>query len=130
MEFNKQYLTYEEYVNLGGTLSETPFNILELEAQKTIDRYTFGRLQNLETQNQEVKVCILKLMEFINTYNTYLNRDKSISSTSTDGYSETYIQPSDTVTKSKTAATKDIVQTYLAECKLEDGTPYLYCGVE
>ena len=48
MEFTKQYLTYEEYQELGGTLEETPFDIVELEAQKSIDKYTFGRLKDLE----------------------------------------------------------------------------------
>ena len=43
MEFNKHYLSYEEYIELGGTLDEAPFNILELEAQKNIDKYTQGR---------------------------------------------------------------------------------------
>ena len=42
MEFSNQYLTYQEYLELGGSLEETPFNILELEAQKNIDKYTFG----------------------------------------------------------------------------------------
>ena len=28
MEFNDQYLTYQEYADLGGTLEETPFNLL------------------------------------------------------------------------------------------------------
>ena len=57
MEFTKQYLTYEEYQELGGTLEETPFNILELEAQKNIDKYTFDRLKDLEEQINEVKIC-------------------------------------------------------------------------
>ena len=31
MEFNNQYLSYEEYKTLGGTLGEMPFNILEFK---------------------------------------------------------------------------------------------------
>ena len=42
IEFKKQYLTYEQYRELGGTLDMTPFNILELEAQKNIDKYNFS----------------------------------------------------------------------------------------
>ena len=90
MEFTKQYLTYEEYQELGGTLDETPFNILELEAQKNIDKYTFGRLKDLEKQIIEVKICEVKLIELLNTYNTYNLQDKSVASENTDGYSISY----------------------------------------
>jgi hypothetical protein len=129
MEFENQYLTYEEYIELGGTLDETPFNILELEAQKNIDKYTFGRLQNLEQQTNEVKVCIFKLISLIDTYNSYENQNKSISSENIDGYSVTYSQATENVSKSKIEDIKCIIKTYLAECKLEDDTPYLYVGV-
>lgn len=129
MEFENQYLTYEEYVQLGGTLDETPFNILELEAQKNIDKYTFGRLKNLEQQINEVKVCIYKLINLIDTYNAYENQNKSVSSENTDGYSISYNQATENVSKAKINEIKILIKTYLAECKLEDGTPYLYLGV-
>lgn len=129
MEFENQYLTYNEYQELGGTLNETPFNVLELEAQKNVDKYTFGRLQNLEQQINEVKVCIFKLIGLIDTYNTYENQNKSISSESTDGYSISYSQATENVSKAKINEIKAIIKTYLAECKLQDGTPYLYVGV-
>ena len=129
MEFTKHYLTYSEYVELGGTLEETPFNILELEAQKNIDRYTFGRLQDLDEQINEVKVCDFKLIELLNTYSFYDNQNKSISSESTDGYSISYSQATENVSKAKINEIKAIIKTYLAECKLEDGIPYLYVGV-
>ena len=129
MEFTKHYLTYAEYKGLGGTLEETPFNLLELEAQKNIDRYTFGRLENLDTQINEVKVCDYKLIELLNTYSFYDNQNKSISSENTDGYSISYSQATENVSKAKINEIKGIIKTYLAECKLEDGTPYLYVGV-
>lgn len=129
MEFTKQYLTYEEYQELGGTLDETPFNILELEAQKNIDKYTFGRLKDLEKQIIEVKICEVKLIELLNTYNTYNLQDKSVASENTDGYSISYGGANENVLKAKINDVKGIIKTYLAECYLEDGTPYLYVGV-
>ena len=57
MEFKGQYLTYTEYQDLGGTLKEMPFNILEFKARKQIDNMTFNRLTSLEKQKQEVKMC-------------------------------------------------------------------------
>jgi len=129
MEFKNQYLTYAEYVELGGTLDETPFNILELEAQKNVDKYTFGRLKKLEEQINEVKVCIYELIGIINTYKSYEKQNKSISSENIDGYSISYNQVIENVSKSKINEIKGIIKTYLADCYLENGTPYLYVGV-
>lgn len=129
MEFENQYLTYDEYISLGGALEETPFNILELEARKNIDKYTFGRLQNLESQINEVKVCEYRLINALNTYEAYENQSKGISSENTDGYSVSYGGATESISKAKINEIKGIIKTYLAECKLEDGTPYLYVGV-
>lgn len=38
------YLTYDEYLNMGGTLDEATFNDFEYEAETQIDWYTFNRL--------------------------------------------------------------------------------------
>ena len=129
MEFKNQYLTYEEYQELGGTLEETPFDILELEAQKNIDKYTFGRLKNLEEQINEVKICEFKLIELLDTYNSYSSQNKLGYTENTDGYSISYSGASENVLKAKINDIKGIIKTYLAECYLEDGTPYLYVGV-
>jgi len=130
MEFDNQYLTYEEYRELGGTLEETPFNILELQARKNIDRYTFGRLQNLDKQINEVKVCMYELINNLASYEKYVETNKSISSESIDGYSVSYRGADENVSKANLNEIKGIIKTYLAECKLDDGTPYLYIGVD
>ena len=42
MEFEGQYLTYEDYKALGGTLNDQmPFNLLEFESRKQIDKRRF-----------------------------------------------------------------------------------------
>lgn len=61
MEFNEQYLTYEEYRELGGTLDIMPFNLLELEARTNINRETQNRLS--DNIPMEVKVCVFRLVE-------------------------------------------------------------------
>lgn len=129
MEFKNQYLTYEEYQQLGGTLEEMPFNILEFKAQKEIDKYTFGRLHDLEEQKLEVKNCISDLMNIIKAYNSVTD-NIGISSENTDGYSVSYASVSSENTKSFNASVKNSIKSYLSDCKLDDGTPYLYCGVE
>lgn len=91
MEFNNQYLTYEEYGSLGGTLGEMPFNILELKAQQIINERTQNRLKNIEEIPQEVKICVYDLINTMNRYNMSNNSTSSnISSENTDGYSVTY----------------------------------------
>jgi len=130
MEFKKHYLTYEEYRELGGTLDMTPFNILELEAQSCIDKYTFNRLQNLDKQVNEVKVCIYELIKNLASYSEYTEQNKSISSENTDGYSISYRGGDENVSKSNLVEIKNIIRTCLAGCCLEDGTPYLYIGVD
>ena len=55
MDFSGQYLTYSEYKVLGGQLDQTPFNLLEYDVRKEIDKQTLGRLVNLEEQREEVK---------------------------------------------------------------------------
>lgn len=128
MEFENQYLTYIEYVELGGTLDETPFNILEFEAQLIIDNCTFGRLKNLNIQKPEVKLCIMSLIPNLKVYADLNAKDRSITSEHTDGYSVTYAGISAELTIAETKQVHKIIDNYLGECKLPDGTPYLYIG--
>ena len=130
MEISGQYLTYLEYKALGGTLAETPFKILEFEARQNVDKYTFGRLKELEEQNQEVKLCIYKLMGLLESYDKQETQNKNVASENTDGYSISYATPSTSISDAKNNETKNIVREYLVDCKLEDGTPYMYCGAD
>lgn len=125
MNFNEQYLSYGEYRQLGGNLNEMPFNVLELRARKKVDERTLGRLKDLPNQIAEVKTCIYQLIESMQIHEK--QKSKNISSESTDGYSVSY------GTSTSTEENKqydDIIRDYLLTCKLEDGTPYLYCGVK
>ena len=131
MELENRYLTYDEYMEIGGTLDETPFNILEFEAQKEIDKYTFGRLKDLNEQINEVKMCVYALMSILNTYSSMNNAQaKGLTSESIDGYSVSYGQASESIVKSKNENVKSIIKTYLSDCKLDNGTPYLYVGAD
>lgn len=123
MKFDGQYLTYTEYVNLGGTLKQMPFNIAEYKARKQIDEATFGRLINLESQNQDVKMCMYELINEASKD----EKQGTKSSESIDGYSVTYNSAD---TKEQQKKYNNIIREYLIEDTLEDGTPYLYCGVD
>lgn len=128
MDFNGQYLTYGEYKELGGTLDKMPFIILEFEARKEINKNTFGRIKELKEQSQEVKMCVFELVKILNSYTVKENENKNVSSESIDGYSINYSSQPEVNLKAKKIEVNEMIETYLSECKLDDGTPYLYRG--
>lgn len=124
MEFSGQYLTYAEYKSLGGTLDEVPFNIMELTARGMLNERTHNRLKDLDTQINEVKVC---MFELIDNMQTSITSKSNISSENIDGYSVSYANKT-TIEQQKVY--DEIIRSNLMMCQLEDGTPYLYCGVD
>ena len=128
MEFKNQYLSYEEYKSLGGTLGEMPFNILELKARQVINERTQNRLKNIEEMPQEVKICVYDLINTMNKYNLSNNSTSSnISSENTDGYSVTYKSGTE-LTEEQKKQYDDVMETDLYGV-IVDNTPILYLGV-
>ena len=129
MEFNGQYLTYQEYLALGGTLDEMPFNLLEFDARKKIDEKTFERLVDKGQEYKEVKLCIYNMIITLNSYSSYDTQNKAISSESTDGYSISYGTPQKSTTEAKNSELEDIIDTYLSNLIVDD-VPVLYRGAD
>ena len=128
MEFNNQYLSYEEYKSLGGTLGEMPFNILELKARQIINERTQNRLKDVEQIPQEDKICVYDLINTMNRYNLSNNSTSSnISSENTDGYSVTYKSGTE-LTEEQKKQYDDVMETDLYGV-IVDNTPILYLGV-
>lgn len=127
MEFENQYLQYSEYIELGGTLTEMPFNILEFEARKKIDERTQRRLLNVSDIPQEVKMCMYKLINTLDVYNRTQEKG-NISSESIDGYSVSYKDVSQTTTQAKNIELDNIITTYLINTVVNN-THILYLGV-
>lgn len=114
MDFSGQYLTYNEYKALGGKLDQAPFNLLEYDVRKEIDKQTLGRLVNLEKQREEVKMCVWELINLQQSINNGVDISGNVVN----------------YTNREIAKAKvDTIMRYLLNCKLEDGTPYLYRGV-
>ena len=129
MEFEGQYLTYQEYLALGGTLDEMPFNLLEFNARMKIDERTFGRLINKGQEYKEVKLCVYNLIPAIKSYEKYTTQNKAISSESTDGYSVNYGTPQKSTTEAKNNELEVSIDTYLANLVI-DNVPALYRGAD
>lgn len=130
MEFDGQYLTYDEYKALGGSLDQTPFNILEFEARKKINERTLGRLKNKKDIPQEVKICIFALINSISNYTSSISsNNKNIASESIDGYSVNYVTGGSLqeIVNSKNIELNDIITTYLFGV-IVDNEHILYVG--
>lgn len=126
MEFDNQYLTYEEYKSLGGTLGKMPFNILELKARQIINERTQNRLKDVEDIPVEVKVCVYHLVNIASSYQSKVS-DVSVASESTDGYSISYKSGTD-LTEEQKKQYDDVMETDLYGV-IVDNTPILYLGV-
>lgn len=114
MDFEGQYLEFDEYKELGGSLNETPFNILEFEARKEIDKKTLGRLINLKEQTIETKMCVFQLINLYMSINNGVEISGNVINYNKDEIAD---------------MTNEIIRKYLIDLTLEDGTPYLYCGI-
>ena len=129
MEFSGQYLTYSEYQALGGTLTQTPFNILEYECRRRIDIRTQNRLK-VEDIPQEVKMCEFNMINCVERYAKSSEESKgNIASEGIDGYSISYITLKDvsTIMNSKSVEIEDIIRTYLLGV-IYNGQHLLYVG--
>lgn len=133
MEFNGQYLTYEEYKALGENLDLLPFNLLEYEARRRIDIRTFNRLHTAEEIPQAVKLCIYKMIDKMSSYNQTLSTasEKNIASENIDGYSVSYITGKDitNVLDSEIKELNDIMEDYLIGV-IVNGQHIMYLGVD
>jgi len=133
MTFDGQYLTYQEYLDLGGSqIEELPFNLLEFEARRQIDIKTFNRLKECDEIPQEVKLCDNKLINSIMKYaeNKLKVESNDIKSENTDGYSISKITPDmiKDIIESHKSDIDDIIRTYLLGVVV-NGEHVMYCGV-
>ena len=69
MEYT-QYLTYLDYQEMGGTLPENEFNLLERKSHNLLDYFTFNRIPQLPEIPQVVKDV---MFEYISTFQIYRN---------------------------------------------------------
>lgn len=134
MENTGQYLTYTEYQELGGTLSETPFNLLEFASRKQIDENTQARLNGIETSQipQEVKMCVFNLIDCIEKYNESIDGvSGNVESENIDGYSVKYVTVSQVneIIKNKEVELQDIISSQLFGV-IVNGEHLLYLGVK
>ena len=124
-----QYLSYEEYVVLGGKLGEAEYPSAELKARRRIDAMTHGRVARMARVPEEVKAAVAEIIDVEAVYGATAQAAAPVAeSFSTDGYSESY---------GDARARGQEVRRQLAEgiaalldgVTDDEGTPLLYAGV-
>ena len=127
MNIKGQYLKYQEYKELGGTLELTPFNVLEFEARRRIDEVTHNRLVGGKDIPQEVKMCEFSIInKVLESYDKEINRGKS--SESVGSYSVSYNSDIKKIIEDKRTEINDLILTDLYGV-IYNGEHILYCGV-
>ena len=121
-----QYLTYEEYIGLGGICDLTAFNRNIDRACSVIDNATHNRIEYMADIPQKVKVLCRDLVEYFARNNTteiaVTSRSQSAGGVSE---SESY------TTKTADDVYGDIqnmIYDYLLNVTDDNGTPLLYRG--
>lgn len=133
------YLTYEEYVAMGGTLDATSYGNFEFEAESIINWYTFNRLKNDTEIPEAVKRLMKYLIDAAQKKADLLNvsgaegvatSSAAIASQSNDGVSISYnvLSASElmNVLKDQESGT---IQRYLQDVTNEAGRKLLYRGL-
>ena len=134
------YLTYDEYVNFGGSaLDETVFQQLEFEVRTIIDWWTFNRLQNEEDYPEAVKRCMFALIKLLQQKQQAMIVDASATNGSTqagitgesnDGVSTTYnVMSAKEAVDAMKGEIESTIRMYLSSVKNSLGRKVLYRGL-
>lgn len=125
-----KYLTYDEYVAMGGTLDASKFAANAVEAQAHIDRHTFRRVRNMTVVPDSVKTCMFALVDVLQSAST-TRTGAAVASESNDGVSISYVTSSPTESDERlTAQTEKTIRLWLSGEVDDDGTPLLWRGVD
>lgn len=121
------YLTYEEYLDLGGENDVTAFDRNIVRACKAIDAETHGRVAGMRIIPDEVKCLCRDLVDFLAT-SAYSVAGISSKSQTAGGVSESVtFGGSDSAVIQNTV--EAIIFDYLSTVKNDEGVPLLYRGI-
>lgn len=120
------YLTYDEYVGIGGTLDLTAFNRNIARASGMIDNATFCRIEKMSKVPENAKHLCRDLIEYLVRNNatdlTVTSRSQSAGAVSE---SESYAVK--TVEEAQEEITR-MIYDYLGGCFDDNGNLLLYRG--
>lgn len=121
-----EYLSFDEYVSIGGVLEATAFNRYSARAFSRITQETRNRISKMEEIPEEVKHLCRDLIEYIHTYKS---QELTVAgeSQSQGGVSESVTYSAKTG-KEIEDGIDDMIYDYLAFTTDEHGTRLLYRG--
>ncbi len=122
------YLTYEDYLALGGTIDAAAWPPLECACRKRIDRLTDSRVQNMTEVPRAVKLCVFTLAQMESVVGSVAQvTSPTVTSFSTDGYTENHgnIPSADESDKQMNSIAANMLYGELDD----HGVPLLYKGV-
>lgn len=133
------YITYEEYLEMGGTIDDDiVFSDYEFEARTIVDWYTFNRLQKEATYPEAVKRCVYKLISLAQAKaqasllgdGDNSGASAAIASQSNDGVSVSYnILSASEIFNASKSEMENTVKKYLNGVTDSQGRKLLYRGV-
>ena len=122
------YLTYDEYKDYGGTLSNADFTVAEFKCRKRIDRLTDCRIQKMTSVPEAVKLCMMSLINLEKAVGVEAQAENPVvTSFSTDGYSESYGKAMG-ASDASVAMNRTVLSMLYGETD-DNGVPLLYRGV-
>lgn len=117
-----EYLTHEQYCQMGGALSQQQFAQLALRARNCIDAVTHGRLARAGEAPEAAARAAFALVEAMHADAAYAGRE--VASMSNDDLSVAFAGGG------APARYAGIARAYLSGERAPDGTPLLYAGVD
>ena len=120
MENSVKYLTYERYIELGGSLDLMSFNLLEYQSRKQIDYYTHNRL--IQGVPEDIEKDIEMVMMALINENNAVSSTSNKKSETIDGYSVSYGDNTE-----NSAKVKNTIISLLSGLSV-DGVPLTYAG--
>ena len=119
------YLTYDEYMQMGGNIDAALFPRFEAKARKRIDALTFGRLIDESPVRESVRMCMFELIQAMYEDEALAGASgRDVSAASNDGVSVTY-----DASRSAPARYGAIVRGWLLGETDAHGCNLMYAGV-
>ena len=123
------YLTYDEYISLGGTLEQGAFNLAEIKARARIDAMTQGRVARMASVPVVVQAAMMEIIAVESVYGASAQAAAPVAASfTTDGYSETYGSAESRAAAIDRRLTASI-ETLLDGITDDEGVPLLFAGV-
>ena len=121
-----EYLTYDEYIEIGGILDSAAFNRYSVRAFSRINQETHNRISKIKNIPDVVKHLCRDLIEYMSNN---LSQDKALTSVSQSqgGASESESYVNKTVNDMDNDISS-LIYDYLASVTDNNGTPLLYRG--